>query len=671
MSTKKSKNLFLIVPGIGAEAPGDTLKGFVKTIGVQLNNPFTEKEQLLHLSTENNQNPKNGKKDIKDNFQETFIVPRQELETDEKEFHFAELYWDDLSSIKNSVLDLIKNFFNLLFGLRYFIEPLSEAKDEIKTMKPLTWMNNFFFAVLRGPIYALNILIVVYVLAAVGFHSIYVIGQMNGGEILATHKSDAWTYLQENSNVLFMVISLSLTFFLFLFKREAKDDSILHSWTNMSLIGLSAISVVIFCIIEFFVTSGDDSIYGMKILEHYIYLLVGFWVLLNLILLINLCFMLTALRIVIRKAFRPGILLNYLTQVLSITFWIMMVPVLFFGALKLIPEVGWFDQLEEFLKIAFPIIGYVWIASICLIPVVIYALLSRDAWVGSNYNEGENCIPEKLPRLIIHRSVAACMLIFPAFLVILMLANPEFCLKFLYETPDKGLYLFGKKLGNPDMINGFAFVTIPLLLPVIFYFRNSIRIGLDIAMDVVNYFKPKLAQTNSAFLPEKPEYPIRGEINSRLKAILEHFKASKDSYETLNIISHSQGTILIIDFLAMEANKKLLRHFKKVNLITMGSPLTHLYQHYFPGMFGGESDTMPSEKYQPKWDYFYGKKTSPLKSWKNIYRVDDYIGTHVKVPKRMQQKDHIAPENVCIGLGGHTFYFVDTRVWAQIDGLFK
>lgn len=70
----------------------------------------------------------------------------------------------------------------------------------------------------------------------------------------------------------------------------------------------------------------------------------------------------------------------------------------------------------------------------------------------------------------------------------------------------------------------------------------------------------------------------------------------------------------------------------------MGSPYTHIYQHYF------------SRDYQQP-----GNLEIAVNRWLNIFRCDDYIGTHIDGPDAW-------PENIPITPGGHTDYLRDERV---------
>jgi hypothetical protein len=89
-----------------------------------------------------------------------------------------------------------------------------------------------------------------------------------------------------------------------------------------------------------------------------------------------------------------------------------------------------------------------------------------------------------------------------------------------------------------------------------------------------------------------------------------------------------------------------MRNIKRFDIITLGSPLSHLYQHYFAN---------------------YDQKTrlealnGRLCSWTNFWRIDDPIGHRVK----LVAGDFIHNEPLR-KLGGHMDYWKDGRVCEAI-----
>jgi hypothetical protein len=77
----------------------------------------------------------------------------------------------------------------------------------------------------------------------------------------------------------------------------------------------------------------------------------------------------------------------------------------------------------------------------------------------------------------------------------------------------------------------------------------------------------------------------------------------------------------------------------KPALITMGSPLTHIYGHYF------------HQNYQ-----FTTQSNEALLNWINIYRRDDFVGTRVHGNGTEALNFKVRPK-------GHSHYWSDETVW--------
>ena len=85
-----------------------------------------------------------------------------------------------------------------------------------------------------------------------------------------------------------------------------------------------------------------------------------------------------------------------------------------------------------------------------------------------------------------------------------------------------------------------------------------------------------------------------------------------------------------------------------VSLLTFGSPFTHLYEHYFPLLYAG----LP----RGRWTNLQ----VVLKTWVNVFRLDDYVGTDIAAPTAGTAPGSW-PRNVPLEPGlrlqGHTRYW--------------
>ena len=200
-------------------------------------------------------------------------------------------------------------------------------------------------------------------------------------------------------------------------------------------------------------------------------------------------------------------------------------------------------------------------------------------------------------------------------------------------------------------------------------------------LDVVNhfYFRP----TNvSDVLDDDDEFDIaettfengtlffsrREALHDRLRRILAHYRDKYDHQPELVVVSHSQGTMAAIETLNDKDLDWLNNSFRSVTLVTMGSPFSHLYQHYFA-------------HYYPKLDEpFWTCLNQRVDRWVNIFRVDDYVGSEIDfpeplrfgaLPQGMQQPATTGTQacftqtqykNIPVGPRGHVNYWSDREV---------
>jgi hypothetical protein len=81
-----------------------------------------------------------------------------------------------------------------------------------------------------------------------------------------------------------------------------------------------------------------------------------------------------------------------------------------------------------------------------------------------------------------------------------------------------------------------------------------------------------------------------------------------------------------------------------MRVVTVGSPLTHLYQRYFP------------TEYHPLHDPRWTPIRDWIDRWYNVFRTDDFVGMFITSdtddPRRQTW-----PENIPAKPGGHTNYW--------------
>ncbi len=176
-----------------------------------------------------------------------------------------------------------------------------------------------------------------------------------------------------------------------------------------------------------------------------------------------------------------------------------------------------------------------------------------------------------------------------------------------------------------------------------------IWLALDLANDVITYVRGNADLRRWRQVRPPEESPKRGilvseRIRRRFNAVASHLLQS-EGVNQLVIVAHSQGTVVAIDELCRSSGPQDLDRIP-LTLVTMGSPVTHLYQYYDPVGY----PSWPASR----WDAFFRH----VNRWLNLYRIDDFVGTRIDPPSAWTGEF----KQQAVGAGGHTDYWTDRRV---------
>lgn len=143
------------------------------------------------------------------------------------------------------------------------------------------------------------------------------------------------------------------------------------------------------------------------------------------------------------------------------------------------------------------------------------------------------------------------------------------------------------------------------------------------------------------------------EIRPRFALVLEHL-IQTEQITKLVVVAHSQGSVIALDELADPNNVKLEQWGKNnITFVTVGSPISHLYQHYFPGRY-------PLWEETKRWAVLYRR----VQYWRHYYRQDDYIGMELDATLKTKVTNF---DQNCLGLGAHSDYWQDDRFIAKFQ----
>ena len=207
---------------------------------------------------------------------------------------------------------------------------------------------------------------------------------------------------------------------------------------------------------------------------------------------------------------------------------------------------------------------------------------------------------------------------------------------------------FERPLSFFDFLDGSekAFSLLFLSIGLASYYGASVLSNiLGIARDVVVYTvmaRPTKKRTGySGARPPmpgtraNPKFPVRAALEGRFERVLTHTLRHNPAHR-LTVIAHSSGSVIAVRrLMQMRRNGTLPEN---MNLITMGSPISHIFGQYFPE------------------DFRIDDGFAEAVNWHNFYRTGDYVGTTV-VALEPGETD------IPIGIGGHTGYWTDARFW--------
>lgn len=197
--------------------------------------------------------------------------------------------------------------------------------------------------------------------------------------------------------------------------------------------------------------------------------------------------------------------------------------------------------------------------------------------------------------------------------------------------------------GLTARITPLAILTIPLLLA-------PLRLAFDLVNDIITYVDQNDGVLNPTTGPTRPE--ALGDIRPRFRKVV-HYLQQREQITKLVVIAHSQGSVIALDELAASDRADLDHYQGEIVLVTMGSPISHLYQHYFPVAY-------PAWENSVRWQHLFAR----LHQWRHFYRIDDFVGMTLQpIPTHLVDFAQLR-----LWTGGHNHYWRDVRV---IDPLKK
>lgn len=683
----------LVVHGVGDTGPGVTVDNFIATIDPKRDRLKPDGQVEVHRFPDSN-TPAGSPAplDLKlfpIHLRRATVCPGPGSPPDEpREAIFAEVYWADLSSIREGKLNLLLGLFSTVFSLRYLADQAAimptatenSTRGEVFARGWARWLRFFLSLsawVLCGPIAALSAffavvlagdyLILLPILAPTskarveyGFLLLSILAALAGGvaswSCIRARSSCTWTRFCYSLCGVGVISAGLVALHLFLPSWDP-------SWLRLTFpIGRSLAASPTFQ--PDAVTPGAIPWHAPVLLSILDLAFAGLCLLMLAALLCGLVSYVFA-----PNSWRAGLCASYGAAVLQVGLWLLIIPPL---ALVGVHGVLKDDGVNIILRDVW--MGFLLHFAFALIVVITVSCvwLSRKRWLDRKREDfrnheppfGREIIQPGISRLIVHDAILRVMIALAACGTSLTLIG--FLLDLLSALSilsiNGNIYHIILTLLFPGHI---ASTFVPILLVVLSpWIFKGLRDWLHVLTDIINHFYRPTDRIplpwGEESLTSIKEFEIQQNIEHRFRTALE-FLLDDPETTHLTVVSHSQGTVIALDVLSIGGNadpefdaylKERASRLKEAHFITMGSPITHLYQHYFPYRYPSLCD--------PVWE---GMERT-IKHWVNIYRVDDYIGAGVEErPGWRNARGDAVLKNYAIGRGGHVGYWRQPNVF--------
>ncbi len=607
MATRPTKRLALVIHGIGEQSPGETLDRLVgAATGNRASNVQSEKRLL-----------RDEHDDVDPRAVDLFDCEIRKVETDQSTLVFAEVYWADLSRGRAGRLVTLYELIKGILGLGHLVR---ENAEELHPSTPKHWLGtlaNLIVAMIHGPVAVLNLLL------ALGAILIYAAGK----------------FLPEDHAIHVAIAILAIAATVGGYFARKKTDSYLFAifadwlfWLGIALLGVVVVTVSFALTVHhlpFAVPNVScDETNSCQLV----------WYALIIIAPLNLAWLMLLAAVVVINAvqgwrdWKDGQIdsrsIYAVVCAVMTLFWLVAAGSFWASLSVFLGNLPGGSELKADLLKTGTSLNAVSLTGFAIVVVVAGAAwLQRVRW-AKTHNTG-NFSDHPLARLIFNQSVQR------AFIFAMLLLGTAAAL-LTYST-------FAGSNGWPGKIVRIISENYPIALAVSAALGalysvawSQFAAGLGIAKDIITYFKGEPSRRNST----RPVYPLRARMHHRFVLVMESMIASEKPDEVV-VIAHSQGTVIAIEALRTSNTSMLFdtKHIKKRTLITMGSPYSHIYEHYFPSKFSLPTDF-----------------NTRLDAWINIFRIDDFVGTIVG------PADGAWPQNIPVNPRGHTGYWTDDEV---------
>jgi uncharacterized membrane protein (DUF485 family) len=636
----------VVVHGVGDPLPGNALEKLIEGLTAakwNVEQPLRiehREEELVPTLTVAPQKPLASAR------KPSFPVARASLRKGENTLNLTEVYWGDLSRPKGSLFGLVSALFDLIFGLRYIVTTATMQMDE-KTFG--RWAGQLARASLwwaRGPLFALNIVAAAVCLVYVAIASLQ------------------WSFLSGRTPLSAILVGgLGCAALGWYVKRRAAQ----LQWspaTGEAMIAIGLLTALCGWLMRASLVENLDRFIGVAGAWTGLLTVTGAMIVFAAVMvsmaLLSLGCVLLSLGCVLLSAFsKPqrgqrsnggpltvvsfcmSLALGLFTFVV-VAIWVLIARTIredtadrIDRCLKGMPEHQLQCCLEsrvlqtEGTTLATRVEDGIHLLPLLVIGFGLIALCFAGVmWV--NARRKKDPTRDRL-RYIVHPVVVHVTVGFTFFYAMLFLWLAWSIVTGGGKLPEWAI---------ADKLKPVALAVTAALVVFVVAQQSKFLAALDLVLDVIAHFRTEDEKADGT----GGKHYVWNRIVKRFKDVVVH-ELSKQGTPVI-VIGHSQGTTIAAQGLGALANDyepkiEAAQGTERVRLVTMGSPIQHLYGHYMPTR--------------------YKTTNKAVSAWLNIYRVDDYIGTKISVaPFGEGVKDEP------IGEGGHTDYWSDSRAIAHI-----
>ena len=658
---RQPDKLVVVIHGVGDPAPGETLSLFTRSLALQ-QQPLLETRDTLWL------NDKPGD----DGFIKTFPAHQNRIDYADEKIELVEAFWGDLSRVRRGPFGLIVGMFQILFGLRYVAWIAADQPGTAaRWLKQLGLISS---RILHGPVLAVTFYLAILTAAVSGTQMMW---------------PQSWRGMLWTQVVLAVCAAIAITAaqvgYRFTRSRVVERFWFWVNITTMFVTGLMAIRHLLDSPTHaaFTQAAHPGLIWYCRVLVVLMGLL---WFVETLVVIAMAGCWATAL--FHSKASRRGLHAAFLLPALAVGIWGLTLPMLWISAREGVDRMSRLPEFAALFDQAIPLLG-VQFAMLMMLGIVTVLVLIRYAIARLGFKQMQFESGRRVPRLIVHPgqqfAMGVCTMI--GMSLVLTTSLLEFW-GYSWREHQFGLWMAES--------NKYAIALLVPLGGILVFLLPRLRSVFDIVLDVVNHFYFRSTNMIDA-LDDDDEFDIRettfeggslffsrrDAIHVRVKRILVHYRDTWEHRPELIIVSHSQGTMAAIETLNDPELDWLSTRFDRITLVTMGSPLSNLYQHYFRHLY-------PSLD-APAWQTLRQR----VCRWVNIFRIDDFVGTEIDFvdpkpvdPIQMHRHhsagptshesaanwhtghdhavDQIDCSNHAVGCRGHVNYWADAEVLAVL-----